>query len=81
MAKTMLNNKTNEVKRVSNSEAKKMFKSGNWKYIPKYEGKRLIENKKEYPFPEPIIKIKKNKKEYPFPEPINPIKKRKERNN
>lgn len=47
MAKTMLNKKTNEVKRVSNSEAKKMFNSGNWKYIPKYEGKRIIENGKE----------------------------------
>jgi hypothetical protein len=44
MAKTMLNNKTNEVKRVSNSEAKKMFQSKQWKYIGKYEGKRIIEN-------------------------------------
>jgi hypothetical protein len=47
MAKTMLNEKTNEVKRVSNSEAKQLHESGNWKYIPKYEGKRLIENGKE----------------------------------
>lgn len=43
----MLNKNTNEVKRVSNSEAKRMFNTGNWKYIPKYEGKRIIENGKE----------------------------------
>jgi len=47
MAKTMQNNKTNEVKRVSNLEAKQLHKSGNWKYIGKYQGKRIIENGKE----------------------------------
>lgn len=46
MAKTMQNKKTDEIKRVSNSEAKQLHKSG-WKYIGKYQGKRIIENGKE----------------------------------
>ncbi|GAG32516.1 unnamed protein product [marine sediment metagenome] len=44
MAKTMQNIKSNEVKRVSNPEAKQMHQSGNWKYIGKYQGKRIVEN-------------------------------------
>jgi hypothetical protein len=44
MAKTMQNNKTLQVKRVSNSEAKKMYKTKSWKYIGKYVGKRITEN-------------------------------------
>jgi hypothetical protein len=47
MAKTMQNIKTEEVKRVSNSKAKEMFESGNWKYIGKYQGKRIIENNRK----------------------------------
>jgi hypothetical protein len=44
MAKTMQNVKTGEVKRVSNQEAKQMFQLKQWKYIGKYQGKRIIEN-------------------------------------
>lgn len=44
MAKTMQNLKTKEVKRVSNSEAKEMQNSGNWRYIGKYQGRRIVES-------------------------------------
>jgi lysozyme family protein len=47
MAKTMQNVKTKEVKRVTNSEAKQLYQSNNWKYIGKYQGKRIIENGEE----------------------------------
>ena len=37
MAKCIINIKTNEVDRVSNQEAKRAVKTGNWKYISKDE--------------------------------------------
>jgi hypothetical protein len=42
----MQNIKTKEVKRVSNSEAEEMKASGNWRYIGKYLGQRIVEKNK-----------------------------------
>jgi hypothetical protein len=47
MAKTMQHTRTDEVKRVSNSEAKELHKTGKWKYIGKYQGKRIVESNNE----------------------------------
>ncbi len=42
MAKTLMNTKTKEVRRVSDDEAAQLVASGQYRYIGKMEGKRLL---------------------------------------
>jgi hypothetical protein len=44
MAKCMMHVRSLEVKRVSNQEAKRMYKSNDWKYISKNDYDRKLDN-------------------------------------